>query len=68
MKAWAQFALLFIHSWEEDGEKLDSCIPRALAQSEMQTALFRIWTLIIDSIFYDDNHNAKCTSGEVLCN
>ena len=32
----------------------------ALAHSEMQTALFRIWTLVADSISSDDNHNTKC--------
>ena len=36
--------------------------PKALAQSEIQTASTRIWTQVTDSISYDDNHYAKHTS------
>ena len=36
--------------------------PGALAESEMQTASSRILTLVINSIFYDNNHSTKCTT------
>ena len=36
--------------------------PKTLAQSEMPTALSKIWTQVADSIFYNDNHNIEQTS------
>ena len=36
--------------------------PGALALSEMQTALSRIWTLVTNSIFYYNNYYAKHAS------
>ena len=38
---------------------------RALVQSEMQTALFRIWTRVDLSISNDDNSRVKCASKKV---
>ena len=35
---------------------------RALAQSEMQSASFRIWTQLTNSISYDDNCYTKSAS------
>ena len=46
------------------GKRRDEFIPfqRVLAQSEMQTALSRIWTWVTDSISFNDNHYALCAS------
>ena len=41
-------------------------IPKVLAQSEMQTALSRIWTRVANSISYNDNHYAKCASPSIV--
>ena len=38
-----------------EGKQMDSCFPRALVQSEMQTVASWIWSLVTDSISYDDN-------------
>ena len=35
---------------------------KSLSQSEMQTALFRIWTWVADSISYNYNRYTKHTS------
>ena len=35
-------------------------------QGETQTAISSIWTWISDSIFYNDNHCAKCPSSSTL--
>ena len=36
--------------------------PIELAPSETQTALFSVWTLVANSIFFDDNRYAMCSS------
>ena len=41
---------------------------RAFDWNEMQIALLRIWTQIIHSILYDNNHYAKCASQSYVCN
>ena len=42
--------------------------PRVLMQSEMQTALFRFWTWVANSISYDANHYTKhAFIKEMLC-
>ena len=55
-----KYALLFTHHWERtDGFMLS---PSVFAQSEIQTALSRIWTWAANSISYDNNHCAKHAS------
>ena len=44
-------------------EEVDSGLsPGELIRSETQTASYRIWTRVADSIFWDDNHYTKHTS------
>ena len=40
-------------------------VSRTLAWNEMQTALFRIWTLATDSISYNKNCYTKCAPQEI---
>ena len=41
-------------------EEMYLCLsPKALAQMEMQTALSRFWTWVINSISYDDDRYPK---------
>ena len=46
------------------GGRIVKCILflRVLALCEMQTTLFRIWTQVVKSIFYDDIHYATSAS------
>ena len=45
---------MFTHSWRENNWV--HTFPKDIVLSEMQSALFKIWTHAAVPIFYDDNH------------
>ena len=50
--------MIFTHSWKGRRDVFLQ-FPRALTRSETLTASSRIWTLIVDYIFYNDNGYVK---------
>ena len=59
--SWFEFRIFFLDSLPHQGERTDWFMPfsSALARSETQTALYGIWTRVVDSIFYDDYRYGK---------
>ena len=67
MQSWFEFTFPSL-GWLPNQSKRNSLpyysclLPRVLVQSDMQTALPKIWTQVVDFISFDNSHYAKCTS------